>query len=158
MSNNNNQVVPPVGGATIIDENAYNTLVGIFKSGDQENFVIGQMILTSCNVKESIYYIWKLSREVYVNNLVNLRTKAGRKFRDECHLFSMCSMGDRNFAEFLLRQNWLTTDIFTLLEEEITKTTERQVRNKFYDVKLELKDEYKIYSNKYNNEKDTENN
>ena len=158
MSNNNNQVVPPVGGATIIDENAYNTLVGIFKSGDQENFVIGQMILTSCNVKESIYYIWKLSNEVYVNNLVNLRTKAGRKFRDDSHLFSISSMGHRNFAEFLLRQNWLTKDIFTLLEEEIIKTTERQVRNKFYDVKLELKDEYKIYSNKYNNEKDTENN
>lgn len=158
MSKNNNQVVPPVGGTTIIDENAYNTLVGIFKSGDQENFVIGQMILANCDVKQSIYYIWKLTREVYVNNLVNLRTKAGRKFRDDSHLFSICGMGDRNFAEFLLRENWLTKDIFTFFEEEIIKTTERQVRNKFYNVKLELKDEYKIYSNKYNNEKDTENN
>lgn len=158
MSNNNNQVVPPVGGTTIIDEDAYNTLVGIFKSGDQENFVIGQMILTNCDVKQSIYHIWKLSNAVYTNNLVNLRTKAGRKFRDNSNLFSICSMGERNFAEFLERRGWLTKDIFTLLEEEITKATERQVRNKFYNVKLELKDEYKIYSNKYNNEKDTENN
>ena len=146
MSDTITKTVPPIGGAVIIDEESYKSLYSMFNSSDKENHTIGQILLTKCDIKESIYYIWKLTSKVYTNNLVNLRTKAGRKFRDDSHLFSICSMGDRNFAEFLLRQNWLTTDIFTLLEEEITKTTERQVRNKFYDVKLELKDEYKQYS------------
>ena len=148
MSDTITKTVPPIGGAVIIDEESYKSLYSMFNSSDKENHTIGQILLTKCDIKESIYYIWKLARTIYTPHMVNLRTKAGRKFRDDSSLFELRAYPEESFARHLIVKDWMTPFIFSQLEDDILKTTIRKCNNKFYDVKLELKDEYKQYSSK----------
>jgi len=142
----NKQVItasPVVGEAVILNEESTKVLYTMFKSNDQADHKMGQLILNTCNIEKSIYYIWQLARSVYPDRMVNLRTKASRAFRDQSRLFFICQKGSRNFSEFLTSQGWNTPEIFQKLEEDVINGTIGQCRNKYYDVTLTIKEEYK---------------
>jgi len=128
--------------APILDEEKYNTLLGMLKSGDEGNHKIAQLILNTCDIEKSIYWIWKLSKS-YGSHMVNLRTKASRAFRDKSHLFNIWSKGPLSFAEFCTKHDWMTPEIYMKLEDEIVNAMNNQFRNTYYDVEFIIKDKYK---------------
>lgn len=138
----------PVGEAVILNEETYESLHKMLVSSDEADHKMAQLILNTCDIEKSIYWIWKLSRNYYTcNRMVNLRTKASRNFRDHSRLFFISQKGHRSFAEFLATQNWLTPEIYQILEKEILQSNKSQCRNTFYDVNITIKDEYKHLTN-----------
>ena len=75
--------------------------------------------------------------------MVNLRTKAGRKFRDESGLFLLSSYGIYNFACFLNRKDWLTPERFQMLKEDIVNHLSGRDDHTFYQLSFEIRDKYK---------------
>ena len=129
--------------APILDEEKYNTLLSMLKSGDEGNHKIAQLILNTCDIEQSIYWIWKLVRNTGHWNMVNLRTKASRAFRDKSGLFSIHSMAPLRFVQWLEEKDWLTPEIYQKLENDILSSLTNQFKNKFYDLQLTIKEEYK---------------
>lgn len=129
--------------APILTEENYLTLKRMINSEDEGDHKIAQLTLNTCDIQYSIYWIWRLAKEGSVNNMVNLRTKASRSFRDKSSIFKIWSMSDIKFAEFLNRENWLTTEIFERLEKEIINALNSQCRNVFYSVNIIIKDQFK---------------
>ena len=130
--------------APVLDEEGYNTLRDMINSSDEGNHKMAQLILNTCDIQKSIYWIWKLSRHGWgVHRMVNLRTKASRAFRNKSNLFSISSKGSLPFIEFLDRQGWLTPEIYKREEETIIDLATRQFDHRFYTVEFTIKDEYK---------------
>ncbi len=137
---------PINGEAVVINEEIYNSLITMFKSSNEEDHLMARLILNTCDIKKSIYWIWLLARSGgwnVLNKMVYLRTKASRNFRDLSRIFHIYSKSPREFATFLENEKWLTPEIYQYLEEAIINTTCSQVRNRFYDVTIKIKDEYK---------------
>lgn len=139
-------VSPPEGGGTILDKESYETLLAMFKSREEANKLMAQVMLTQCNVKESIYWIWKLSRNAYVHDMVNLRTKLGRKFRDDSNLFWLCGVSGKSFVSWLKKKGWLTPWIWAQFKDEIRRGYEASFKNEYFDVVITLKPEYEAYN------------
>ena len=147
MSNKQKLVSPPLGGGIILDKESYETILAMLKSGDAANHVMVQTMLTQCNVEKSIYWIWQLARNsYYVNSMVNLRTKLGRKFRDDSGLFWLCGASEKQFASWLKRKGWLTPWIWSKVKSKIYNTHKHSFGNEFYEVTLTLKPEYEVYN------------
>lgn len=131
--------------APILNEETYNTLKGMITSRDEGNHKMAQLILNTCDIQKSIYWIWKLARHGS-HNMVNLRTKASRSFRDKSQLFYIAHLTSTRFATHLAGKDWLTSEIYQTLEEEIIKEAANKVSNVFYDVELTIKDKYKDFA------------
>jgi hypothetical protein len=131
------------GEATpILDEEKYETLLGMLSSRDEGNHKIAQLIFNTCDINKSIYWIWKLSRK-QGSNMVNLRTKASRAFRDKSRLFSIWNLAPLSFLEHCNRNDIITPEIYQRLEDDVLTSIVYQVRNTFYDVQITIKDKYK---------------
>jgi hypothetical protein len=138
----------PIGEAVILNEETYDSLHKMLSSKDEADWKMAQLILNTCDIEKSIYWIWKLARiSWYSSRMVNLRTKASRNFRDHSRLFFISQKGHRSFAEFLDTQRWLTPEIYQMLENDILRSNKSQCRNTFYDVTITIKDEYKHLTN-----------
>jgi hypothetical protein len=138
---------PIKGEAPVLNAEVYETLKGMLRSPDEGNWKMAQMILNACDIKKSIYWIWKLTREGYASRMVNLRTKASRAFRDHSRLFYINSKGSLSFAEFCAREKMITPEIYQYLEEDIMNRADMQFRHTFYDTQYKIKDEYKHLNN-----------
>ena len=132
--------------APILDEESYNTLLRMLKSRDEADHKMAQLALNTCDIEKSIYWIWKLCREAGYWNMVNLRTKASRAFRDKSYLFHIWNKKSLSFAEFCGGKGWLTPEIYQRLESNIQETMENQFRNTFYDIDYRIKDKFKHLS------------
>lgn len=130
------------GEATILDEDTYNSLLSMLKYNNEEDHKMAQLVLNTCDIQKSIYWIWKLARH-YASRMVNLRTKASRYFRDNSDLFHIWGLSGPKFVEHLQRKSWLTPEIYQLIEKDTLERLKRQCHNKFYDVTIQVKDEYK---------------
>ena len=140
-------VSPPLGGGIILDKDSYETILAMLKSEDRANHLMVQTMLTQCNVEKSIYWIWQLARNsYYVHNMVNLRTKLGRKFRDDSSLFWLIGTSGKTFASYLKNRGWLTPWIWAQLKQKIYNTYKNSFNNEFYEVTLTLKPEYEVYN------------
>ena len=135
---------PVKGEAVVLNEEIGQLLAKMLSSTDEADWKMAQLILNTCDIEKSIYWIWQLSRKSwYANRMVNLRTKASRNFRDQSRLFHISKKSERPFAEFLNTQGWLTPEIYQKLEEEIIERIETQCSNTFYDVVITVKEKYK---------------
>ena len=135
---------PVKGEAVVLNLEIGQSLTKMLGSNDEADWKMAQLILNTCDIEKSIYWIWQLSRKSwYANRMVNLRTKASRNFRDQSRLFHISQKSERPFAEFLNTQGWLTPEIYQKLEEEIIERTETQCSNTFYDVVITVKEKYK---------------
>jgi hypothetical protein len=135
---------PVKGEAVVLNEEIGQSLAKMLGSNDEADWKMAQLILNTCDIEKSIYWIWQLSRKSwYANRMVNLRTKASRNFRDQSRLFHISQKSERPFAEFLNTQGWLTPEIYQKLEEEIIERIETQCSNTFYDVVITVKEKYK---------------
>jgi hypothetical protein len=135
---------PVKGEAVVLNLEISQSLAKMLGSNDEADWKMAQLILNTCDIEKSIYWIWQLSRKSwYSSRMVNLRTKASRNFRDQSRLFHISQKSERPFAEFLNTQGWLTPEIYQKLEEEIIERTETQCSNTFYDVVITVKEKYK---------------
>lgn len=128
--------------APILDEEKYETLKGMLASRDEGNHKIAQLVLNTCDIHKSIYWIWRLAGK-YASNMVNLRTKASRAFRDKSMLFNIWNMSSLIFLEHCERNDLITPEIYQRLEDSVLSTLTHQVRNTFYNVQITIKDKYK---------------
>lgn len=126
----------------ILTEESYQTLKGMLSSSDEQNHKMAQLILNQLDIQASIFYIWQLAVE-HASRMVNLRTKNSRKFRDECKLFSLAYQNQEEFAQYLLRKNWLTTEHYQKLMPEIKERIKKNHYNPFYNFHIQIKDEHK---------------
>jgi len=130
------------GEATILDEDTYNSLLSMLKSNNEEDHKMAQLVLNTCDIQKSIYWIWKLA-ERYASRMVNLRTKASRYLKENADLFWISSQSGPKFVEHLERKGWLTPEIYQIIEDETINRIKYQSQNKFYNVTIQVKDEYK---------------
>lgn len=138
-------VASPVKGgeATVLNEETYNSLLTMLRSPNEADHRMAQMILNTCDIVKSIYWIWRLGIDTgYSSRMVYLRTKASRDFRDKSRLFYIITKTPLKFAEFLNEQGWMTPEIYKYLEAAIIKTLTIQFRNTFYDVAFQIKERY----------------
>jgi hypothetical protein len=135
---------PKTGEATILDEESYNSLASMLKSKNEEDHKMAQLILNGCDIQKSIYWIWRLASN-YAYIMVNLRTKASRYFRDKADLFYIAGTSGPKFVEHLERKDWLTPEIYQIIEKDTLYRVKMQCKNKFYNVTIQVKDEYKHY-------------
>lgn len=136
--------VPVIAGTTVLDEQSYETVLAMLKSNDEGDHKMAQLILNQLNVQASIYWIWKLSRYSYyiTSRMVNLRTKASRKLRDDCNLFSLCNADELKFAVWLKTKNWLTPELFMQVKSGIVSNAKSKTNtHPFYDFYIKIKDD-----------------
>jgi len=144
MIDTTNQVGSAVADPTILTEETYNTLCKMLRSNDEGDHKMAQMILTQLNVEKSIWWIYKLANNCYVGKMVNLRTKLGRKFRDDTSLFHIAGMSEFSFAKWCNRKGWLTPEIFMNCKKSIIQAIKNSVSdNPFFTIDIELKEEFK---------------
>ena len=140
-----------VADPKVLNKDTASTIINMLKSKDEADHKMAQLILNQIDVEKSIYWIWKITREVswLTNNMVNLRTKASRKFRDDCSLFLIANKASGEFSKWVLDKGWLTQEIFSYLKEDIINDIRYKVKGfssgKMFDFTIELKEEYKHF-------------
>lgn len=137
----------PAKLGTVLTENEYNTLRTMLKSSDHENHRMAQAILNQCDVKTSIYWIWKLAKgDSCSHRMVYLRTKASRDFRDECNLFDISYIKATEFALKMYEKKWMTPEMYKLLKPQILdELTTRNEKSNLYNVHVTIKDKFLEY-------------
>ena len=138
------QEVPVIAGTTVLTEENYLTLDKMLSSTDQGDHKMAQLILNQCNVQLSIYWIWALAKRNY-SYMVNLRTKASRKFRDDCALFHIAHKDEYAFSIWLDKRDWLTPELFQLLKPGILRILSCDNTNRFYDLHFTVREDKKHY-------------
>jgi hypothetical protein len=134
--------VPVVSGTAILTDESYSTLKSMLSSNDEADWKMAQLILNQLHVQSNIVRIRELGK-AYCNRMVNLRTKASRKFRDETNLFYISYTNNYEFVKWLDGKGWLTTEIFQSLKPQIITQLKARDNHKFYKLSFEVKDEYK---------------
>ena len=130
---------------TVLTEHEYETLNKMLHSSDEGDHKMAQAILNQCDVKASIYWIWKLARKK-ANNMVYLRTKASRVFQKEADLFSIAYIKATKFALLMHRKGWLTPEIYVRIKPEILEELiDRNKENNLYNIYVTIKDEFLEY-------------
>jgi hypothetical protein len=129
-------------GVPVITEALFNRLTMMIQSSDPVDHSIAQHILTTVDVKESIYWIWRLAR-INVNRMVNLRTKSGRKFRDDSNLFYISTKSEAGFAKYLLHTELMTPKIYQIVKEFIIEDITKLCNSPFFKFTFELNDKFK---------------
>lgn len=133
------QVIP---GVTVLTESHYETLLCMLRSNDEADHLMAQQILAPINVEKSIFWIWKLAN-LYSSRMVNQRTKIGREFRDRAHLFFIAHKNATEFGSWLIKQGWMTDEIYMRIKDELIEHEKRTTHSKFYQHTIELKDTLK---------------
>lgn len=126
----------------VLDEEMCKGLMSLLASDDDENIKLAQFTLNTCDIQKSIFYLWQLARK-YRYRMVNLRTKASRYLQTTADLPSIARMKETDFAEWLIDKDWMTQEIFQVLESHILNSLKDQCDNQYYDVTVKLKEEYK---------------
>lgn len=135
----------PAKVGTVITEQEFTTLDKMLRSNDHGDHTMAQAILNGCNIKESIYWIWRLSKQS-ANNMVYLRTKASREFRDASGLFTISWMKSTAFAMWLHAKGWMTPEIYSRIKPKILEELrKRNESENLYDIHVTIKDQYKQY-------------
>lgn len=127
----------------VLDQEMYESLLSLLKSSDEENHRLAQFTLNTCDIQKSIFWLWKLAKHSNRNRMVNLRTKASRYLQATAELHNIAFKNEAEFAEWLIDKNWMTQDIFQVLEPHIIEKLKDQCDNIYYDVTVKLKEEYK---------------
>jgi hypothetical protein len=130
---------------TILNAEKYETILRMLTSKDVADHTIAQLLLNNCNVNKSILWIWKLAKSGYSSRMVNLRTKASRKFRDDSRLFHIANKNAYLFVSYLKTQELLTSEIFMFLKDDLINHVERQCSNNFFVTSFTLNDDYKQF-------------
>jgi len=138
------QEVPVIAGTTVLTEENYLTLDKILSSTDEGDHKMAQLILNQCNVQLSIYWIWKLAK-YKAGRMVNLRTKASRKFRDDSNLFYISHRNEYEFAKWLDTKDWLTPELFQLLKAGVVRILSYDNKNRFYDLHFTVREDKKHF-------------
>ena len=126
----------------VLDKEMYESLESLLKSSDQENHKLAQFTLNTCDIQKSIFWLWRLA-DHHSHKMVNLRTKASRYLQTTANLPSLSRMDETKFAEWLIDRDWMTHEIFMILEKPILEALKEQCDNQYYDVTVKLKEEYK---------------
>jgi hypothetical protein len=143
MSTKTTNTAPQVNpGVSVITEETFETLKGMIKSSDPADHLVAQMILTQVDVQKSIYWIWKLAI-VNSHRMVNLRTKAGRAFRDDSNLFYLSNASATGFGSWLVRRGWITDDIYQRIKKDLVNEAGYGCQSGFFEYSIALKDELK---------------
>lgn len=138
-----------VADPKVLNKDTATTLTSMLKSKDEGDHKMAQLILNQVDVEKSIYWIWKITRDIHwqTNNMVNLRTKASRKFRDDTNLFAIANKNAGEFSKWLLDKQWMTPEIYSYLRADIVADIQYKVKGfsscKMFDFTIELKEEYK---------------
>jgi hypothetical protein len=127
----------------VLTEDMFSTLLKMIRSNDPGDHTMAQLMLIQVDVEKSIYYIWKLAKAGIVYNMVNLRTKAGRKLRDDTSLFFLANAHEVAFAKFLKNRGWLTPELYQKLKPGIMVDMKLGLTHEFYDIHVTIKPEFK---------------
>lgn len=138
------QTVPVIAGTAVLTEENYLTLNNMLSSRDEADHKMAQLILNQCNIQLSIYWIWKLAK-TKCNYMVNLRTKASRKFRDDTNLFYIAHKNEYEFSKWLDNKAWLTPELFQVLKKNIIKLLSFSDSHKFYELHFTVREDKKHF-------------
>ncbi len=141
-----------VADPKVLNEDTATTLINMLKSKDKSDHTMAQLILNQLDVQKSIYWIWKITKEVswMTSNMVNLRTKASRKFRDDCSLFVITNQTTANFTAWLIKKDWMTPEIYSYIVADLVDELRYRLRGidctKMFEFEFKLKEEYEKYN------------
>lgn len=127
----------------VLDKGQADRLIDMYKSRDPADTLLAQNIIIKYNVEKSIYWIWYITCANISYKMLNLRTKLGRKFRDESELFRIADVSAERFSEFLIKKNWMTPEIYSYLYPNLLKILNKRISHPLYQFTIELKSEFK---------------
>ena len=137
---------PVKGEAVVLNEEIGQLLAKMLSSTDEADWKMAQLILNTCDIEKSIYWIWQLSRKSwYANRMVNLRTKASRKFREDTGLFYIATKNDYEFSKWLDSKAWLTPELFQVLKKNIINILSYSDSHKFYELHFTIREDKKHF-------------
>jgi len=133
--------------STVLDENSYESVRAMFKSKSEADHLVAKHILWQCDVRKSMYYIWKLSTEHGIPGIItySVRDKIGKAFLRKVDIWQLSKLDEENFAEYLCDEKLLTTELFSKLSGEIIEEIKERSENKFYNVKLTINQKFAQY-------------
>ena len=120
-----------------IDNETYLRLCDMLNSPDTGNHTLAQSIMVNCNVKKSIYYLWKIMKYHFYR--FNLREKSVRSMLtamnyDQIRIFNVIS-----FSSYLIQRNMMTEDIFKSMEPDLMDALTKASANQVFNVTFERK-------------------
>ena len=127
---------------TVLTEKEYETLKSMIKSSDPGDHLVAQQLLTGCDIQQSIYWIWKLAKHGSYN-MVNLRTLAGRQFKEATSLFGLDRQNEEQFAYWLIAKGWMTVEIFQRLKQGIKDLIKNRAQNDLFCVHVSIKGSFR---------------
>lgn len=136
---------------TVLNFETASTIMNMIKSNDEGDHKVAQVLLTQVNVEKSIYWIWKIATSHWGSSrAINLRTKAGRKLRDDSNYFSIANQNAGRFMSWLKDKSWLTPEIFLFLQQDILDELKYKiggvVESKPFNIYIEINDEFKVFN------------
>lgn len=137
------------GNNVIIDEDSFVSLRDMLKSSDQENHTVARKILYECDIDNSLYYIWKLTKAHCFWQMHENRTKLGREFVSKTKLYQLHNMSAKKFLSEVESRKLLTKEIFTNLRQELIEDVEHNLKrvgvHNLVDISFKFNDTYSQY-------------
>lgn len=101
--------------STTIDKDMYDSLVQMFRSSDEDNYVLAMEIMANSNYNDSLFYLCLLFKEFH-SRISGQRTRNHVNFKALCSYMnfsgpSYCSMDIDEIVEIFISKDLLTKEI-----------------------------------------------
>jgi len=139
-------------GMKLNDQETFNSILLMLDSQDSKDKSMAVEMLCNCDFSDATYELWKIATKhshiQYINNSKNLKY-----FLNESNFWKLGLMNESEFISYLKEDNELTKDLFGKFLPDFMNSAFVEWENnthmeKFFDITLTLKDNWKDYSYK----------
>ena len=134
------------GNQVVLDEDMYNSLDMMLSSPSREDHLTAAKILFNCNVKDSIYHVWRLAKKhsYRIDNSENNRLKEAKLFKSLVIWNYLEGLDDSGILTHLAKCGQLTHDVFYKLMNDIVheEVDRADIKLDLTHVTIEIKSKY----------------
>jgi len=129
----------------IITDEIYDSVVSMLESGMEDNISTAREIIANCDIKNSTYNIWRLSKKYY-GTFSRSRFKNIRLFVEQSEFGMLNSLNNTDIIEHLSTKNQLTPEIFNSLINHIANVELGTFNNPLFNFNITLSERFKHFN------------
>jgi len=138
-------ILDQMSPSTIIDQEVYESIVSMFQSTDRTNHEIGIEIMANCDIKKSIFYLWRLNKG-WSYKINNSRMKNIRLFVERSAWKDLYGMDAEDFIEYMYTNDYLTKEFYQELIKTVAENYKDKLESPVFKITLAPSEKYKEYS------------
>jgi uncharacterized protein Smg (DUF494 family) len=142
---NEDLLLEQVSPVSIIDEDVYDTIYNMLKSSDEQNQNIGCELLANSDIKNSLYWIWKLSLQ-HRYTVSRSRIKNVKLFINASGWGELASMDAEQFIQHLYKEGVLTKELFKLLINDAMELHENNLKSDLFVQTIKPSEKFKEFA------------